>query len=106
MTAITTTCDTCTHAQRVHSSEGCLACDCRLYIDQASVRAELRAAARATGWSWREREFLDDFRRGRDFVTVVYTPFDRVLGANTPLAYVAGPTEGRQAALDALGGLA
>jgi len=108
MTATTTACDTCTHHLLGHGREGCFSpsCPCRLYIDPTSVRAELRAVARGEGWGWREQEFLDDFHRDGEFVTVVYTDFDRVLGANTVLAYVAGPNAGRQAALDALAGLA
>ena len=112
-----TTCDTCSHIAQAHPDDRCDQCSCRLYIDPASVRAELRAAARREGWRLGEQEFLDDFRRDGDYVTVIYAPatphvasetltagptaFERVLGVNTPACYVVGSI-GLLAALAAL----
>lgn len=84
-------CHTCSHLVLAHGAHGCHGCDCAIYIDPSSPRAALRAAAADLGWSLVERETVDEFRRGPDHVTVVYSGHDRPLLATTPTDFgVAG----------------
>lgn len=95
-------CHTCRHPANVHREAGnCLSCDCVLHVAAGSPRAVLREAAADLGWRLVEREQVDDFRRGHDWVTVIYSGFDRPLATTTPEHYAAG-RDGTRLALDRL----